>query len=142
MAGTYDYQGTADPEASGWAVGWAAFAATMMLIQGTWWIIAGLIALFNDEFFVVGREYTFLVDVTGWAWVHLLLGILILGAGIALFSGAVWARAVGVILAVIATLIGFGWLPYYPVWGILLIVMSIAVIWALTAHGRDIASMV
>jgi hypothetical protein len=30
------------------------------------------------------------------------------------------------------------WLPYYPVWSILIIAVDVLVIWALTAHGRDI----
>jgi hypothetical protein len=62
----------------------------------------------------------------------------ILASGFGLFSGAVWARIVGVIIAVISGLVAFTWLPYYPVWGIIFIVISIGVIWALTVHGRDI----
>jgi hypothetical protein len=31
-----------------------------------------------------------------------------------------------------------GWLPYFPVWTIILIVVSLAVIWAFIARGRDI----
>jgi hypothetical protein len=59
-------------------------------------------------------------------------------AGFGLFSGAVWARTVGVILAVISAIVGFAWIPWYPVWGIVWIAVAIAVIWALTAHGRDV----
>ena len=59
-------------------------------------------------------------------------------AGVFLFGGAVWARTVGVIVAVLWALIAFAWLPWYPVWAILLIAVSVFVIWALTVHGRDI----
>jgi hypothetical protein len=138
MTTSYGSPTRAGPEPSGWAIGWIAFAGTMMMIQGVWWSIAGLVALFNDEFYVVGAEYILQFDVTTWGWIHLLLGLLVLGAGVAVFSGAVWARTVGVIVASIATLVAFAWLPWYPVWAILLITISIAVIWALTAHGRDV----
>ena len=128
-----------DNEPSGWVVGWSAFAAIMMVIGGIWWIIAGIVAIANDTFFVVGQEYIFQFDVTTWGWIHLILGIVILLAGFYVFSGAVWARTVGVIIAVVWALVGFAWLPWYPVWAILIIMAAIFVIWALTVHGRDIA---
>jgi len=124
---------------SGWAVGWTVFAALMMILIGFWHAIAGLVAILEDEFYVAGLNYVFQFDATTWGWVHLILGVLILLAGIGLFSGAVWARTLGVILAVISAIAGFAWLPYYPIWGILITTGAVFVIWALTAHGRDIA---
>jgi hypothetical protein len=141
MASSYGSPVGAAPEPSGWAVGWIAFAGVMMLIQGVWWVIAGLVALFNDEFFVVTPEYILQFDATTWGWIHLLVGLLVLGAGAAVFSGAVWARTVGVIMAIIAALVAFAWLPWYPLWATLLIVISVSVIWALTAHGRDVTAL-
>ena len=61
-------------ETSGWAVGWATFAALMMIMIGFWHAIAGLVALFEDQFYVVGQEYVFQLDVTTWGWIHLILG--------------------------------------------------------------------
>jgi hypothetical protein len=127
-----------DNEPSGWAIGWTGFAGIMMVIGGIWWAIAGIVALVNDTFYVVGEEYIFQFDVTTWGWIHLILGIAVLLAGFYLFTGAVWARTVGVIIAVLWALVAFAWLPWYPVWAILFIAASISVIWALTAHGRDI----
>jgi hypothetical protein len=126
-----------DRQPSGWAIGWMVFAAFMMITMGILHILNGLAAIFNDEFFVVSKEYIFKFDVTTWGWIHLILGIVVLLAGFGLFAGRVWARTVGVIIAVIASIVGFAWIPYYPVWGIVFIAISIAVIWALTAHGRD-----
>lgn len=127
-------------EPSGWAIGWTAFAGITMLMAGGWWMISGLVALFNSEFFVVTQNYIFKFDVTTWGWVHLIIGLLVLLAGFGLFSGQVWARTVGVIIAVFMGLASFAWLPYYPVWAIVYIVASVAIIWALTAHGRDITT--
>lgn len=141
MADSYGSPVQAGREPSGWAVGWIVFAGTLMVIQGIWWIIAGLVALFNSEFFVVTENWILMFDVTTWGWIHLLIGTLVAAAGIALFSGAVWARTVGVLVAAVATLAAFAWLPWYPLWAILLITVSIAVIWALTAHGDDIRTL-
>jgi hypothetical protein len=128
-----------DDDPSGWAIGWTAFAGIMMVMGGVWWIISGIVAIANDTFFVVGEEYIFQFSVTTWGWIHLLLGIVILLAGFYLFSGAVWARTVGVIIAVLWALVAFAWMPWYPVWAIVFLAVSIFVIWALTVHGRDVA---
>jgi hypothetical protein len=125
-------------ERSSWAVGWTIFASIMLMLGGAFQAIYGMVALFNDEFYVVGREWTFEFDVTTWGWVHLILGIAVALAGAGLFSGNVAARSVGVIVASISAVANFMSLPYYPIWSTLVIVLDIAVIWALTLHGRDI----
>jgi hypothetical protein len=128
-------------EPSGWAVGWTMFAAIMMGLQGIWWFMAGLVALFNQEFYVVGREYIFQFDVSTWGWIHLIVGIVLVAASVGLYSGAVWARATGVIMASIAMILAFAWLPWYPLWALLFVAVSVAVVWSLTTHGRDIVRM-
>ena len=125
---------------SGWAVGWAGFAGVMLIMMGVMDFIQGLVALFNDEFFVVGQEWVFEFDITVWGWIHLLVGVALIASGIGIFSGNVAARTVGVIVAGVATIANFAWLPYFPIWSIIVIAISISVIWALTAHGRDIAA--
>ena len=128
-----------EQQVSGAAVGWTIFAAWMMMLVGAWWVIAGLVALFKGDFYVTTQDYIFKFDPTSWGWIHLIVGLVTLAAGSGLFAGAVWARTVGVILAFITTLVAFAWAPWYPIWAILLIVAAVSVIWALTAHGRDIA---
>lgn len=128
-------------EPSGWAVGWIAFAAMMMLLIGCFHIIAGLVALIDDEFFVATRNYVFEFDTTAWGWIHLILGAAVAVAGGYLFTGNVLARTIGVLMAAGSVLAGFAWLPYYPIWGITIVALGIAVIWALTAHGRDLADL-
>ena len=123
---------------SGGAMGLTAFAGLMMLMLGGWWIIAGIVAIANSDFYVVTQECIFEFSTTSWGWTHLILGVVVLLAGFGLFTGAVWARTVGVILAGISGLVAFAWLPYYPVWAILFVTLSVFTIWALTAHGRDI----
>ncbi len=134
-------------ERSSGAVGWIAFAAFMLILIGSFHAIAGLAGIIENEVYGVapalgteaqGDVYFLELDVTTWGWIHLIFGIIILLAGFGLFSGAVWARTVGVIIAVISAIVNFAWLPWYPVWSITMIAIAVAVIWALTAHGRDI----
>ena len=126
-------------EVSGWAFGFAAFAGAIMLMIGIFQAFAGIAAIFNDEFFVVSRNYTFDLDVTAWGWIHLILGVIIAFAGISIYSGATWARAVGIVLAILSAVANFFFIPYYPVWSVLIIALCIAVIWALTVYDRDAA---
>jgi hypothetical protein len=62
----------------------------------------------------------------------------VLFAGFAVMSGKTWGRTVGVILAVLSALSNFAFIPYYPFWAITIIALDVFIIWALTAHGRDI----
>jgi hypothetical protein len=127
-------------EVSGWAIGWTAFAAIMMMIIGFFQSFAGLVAILEDELIVLTPKYLLQFNVTTWGWIHLILGIVVILAGFALFSGAVWARTVGVLLAAGSLIAMFAWLPYYPIWAIIIIAMDVFVIWALTVHGRDITA--
>jgi len=122
------------------AIGWTAFASFVMILLGIWWIFAGIAGIAKDDVFVVSTKYVFKFNVTTWGWIHLILGIVVVLAGLALFRGAVWARLVGVVIAGVSALIGFAWLPMYPFWGIIFVTASIFVIWALTVHGRDLAA--
>ena len=127
-------------EASGWVVGASVFAASMMMLVGSFHVIAGLTGIIENEFFVSTPNYVFEFDVTAWGWIHLIGGIVVVWAGFSLFNGAVWARSVGVIIAIVSAIANFMFLPYYPVWSIIVIALDVLVIWALTVHGRDIAN--
>lgn len=122
------------------AVGFTVFAGTMMIVIGVLHAIQGIVAIADDTFYVVGQEWVFSLDVTTWGWAHLILGVVVALAGFFVFQGSVWARAIGVIVASLSAIVNFAWLPYYPVWGIVVIALDIFVIWALTAHGRDITA--
>jgi hypothetical protein len=122
-------------EASGWAVGFILFAAIMMIMAGIFQAFAGLVALFENEFYVATRNYLFQFDATSWGWVHLLLGLLVAFAGYGLLSGKTWARTVAIFLAVLSAIANFAFIPYYPFWSLLIISLDVFVIWAIAAHG-------
>lgn len=129
------------PEPTGW-VGWIVFAGVMMVMVGTFHMIEGLIALFNDEYYLVAKSGLVVeVDYTAWGWTHLIAGAIVFAAGLALFSGRMWARVVGVTLAGVSALINFAFIAAYPFWSSLLIAMDVFIIYALTAHGREMKSV-
>jgi hypothetical protein len=124
---------------TGWA-GWAAFAAFMMILIGGFHAIQGFAAILKDDFYAVTPNYVFEFDVTTWGWIHLIVGVIVVIAGFAIFSGAAWARTIGVIMAFISAIANFAWLPYYPVWSVVVITICVLVIYALIVHGRELAS--
>jgi cell division protein FtsW (lipid II flippase) len=128
----------ADRETSGTAVGFILFAAIMMLMIGIFQAIAGLVAIFENEFYVATRNYLFKFDATTWGWIHLIVGLIIVFAGWGLLSGRTWARTVAIILAVISAIANFVFIPYYPFWALLIITLDVFVIWAIAAHGGDL----
>jgi hypothetical protein len=118
----------------GWTTGLALFAAIIMIMGGVFQAIAGLVALLEDEFFVATPNYTFAFDVTTWGWIHLVVGVVVALAGFAVMSGRTWARVVGITLAVLSALTNFAFIPYYPVWALLIIALDVFVIWALAVY--------
>ena len=126
------YDRTSDQSLSGWALGGIAFAGSLMVINGFFQMINGLTAILNDEFFVRTENYAFDFDVTAWGWIHLLMGVIIFLAGLYLFSGNRAAIALVVVFAVLSAVANFFFIPYYPVWSLLIIALDIWVIWAVT----------
>jgi len=126
-------------ETSGAAVGLIVFAAMIMFMTGGFQTFAGLVAIFTNEFYVATPRYLLEFDVTTWGWIHLLVGLVVLAAAGGLLSGRTWARTVGVTLAMVSALANFAFIPYYPIWSLIIITLDVFIIWALVAHGRDIA---
>lgn len=113
-----------------WASSWTAFAAVMMIFGGVMAIFEGISAIAEDDVFVLTRNYAYNFNLTSWGWIHLSLGVLVVLAGAALFTGRC-GRVVGITLAGLSMIANFMWLPYYPVWAIVLIAVDAFVIWAL-----------
>ncbi len=127
-------------ERSGW-VGWIAFAGVMMVIAGSLQAIYGLIAIVNDEWVVWGNRANLLVDLTAWGWVHLIGGVIVLLAGLGLFTGNMVARIVAVIVAGLSLIANFLFIPAFPVWALIVITLDVVVIYAIMAHGREIIDL-
>ena len=123
-----------------WVVGLSLFAGVMMILAGLFNAMEGLVALFRNEVYVVGPRYIFAFDLTTWGWIHLIVGIVVAGAGFALMSGRLFGRVIGIAIAVLSMLANFLFIPYYPVWSLLIIALNVFVIWALCVYDRDAAA--
>ena len=126
---------TDSPRVSGWAIGGMTFAASMLVLVGCFQALTGLVAIFDDNFFVVTRNYTYDLDTTAWGWIHLIVGVAVAATGFALFTGRTWAAVTALFLAMLSALTSFFFIPYYPWWALLVIALNAWVIWSLTRPG-------
>jgi hypothetical protein len=125
-------------DAVGAAVSAIVFAGLLMIMTGAFHVLQGMVALFNDPFYIVGREYVFQFNVTAWGWIHIALGLIVALAGVSLFRGAAWARTIAIILASLSMLASFAWMPHYPLWSLIIITFDTLVIWAALFHAPNL----
>jgi hypothetical protein len=131
------YESGAASQPSGVARGFTMTAAILMMVGGAIGFFEGLAAILNGHFFVVRANYVFEISVTGWGWIHLALGAVMFAAGLALLADMLWARIAGVVVASFSALANFLFIPYYPVWSILIIALDVVIIWALLSPRRE-----
>jgi hypothetical protein len=126
------------PDPTGWT-GWVVFASFMMFLLGAFQAIQGLVALFDDGFYIVSdRGLVVDLNYNVWGTIHLILGILLLLSGAGVLTGNLAARTVGVILAGLSALANLVFIEAYPIWSLIIITVDVLVIYALTVHGREL----
>jgi hypothetical protein len=125
-----------DYAGSSWARGLTVFAASLMMVVGTFQFFEGLVAVVNgDEFLLTTKNYLVQFDATGWGWTHLVIGLVVAATGVFVLQGNRLARGVGIGIACVSALANFLWIPYYPLWALVVLTLDVAVIWALTTSN-------
>lgn len=122
---------------TGW-VGWIAFASTIMILGGFFDMIFGLATLFQRNIIISSPNNVWLVDLTTWGWTMFFFGVLLILGGLSLMTGSMWARIFVVILASLSAIANFAFIPVYPIWSIMVVVIDVLIIYAVTAHGSEI----
>lgn len=133
------YSGSRRPARTGWR-GWITFTSVMLIIVGLFQGVEGLVAIVNDDYYLAaGDDLIVSLDHTAWGWVHLLLAVVIAGAGIGVLLGQLWARVVGILVAALSATANVAFLAAYPVGTTIIIAIDVVVIYALTVHGQEAA---
>ncbi|KOV60489.1 DUF7144 family membrane protein [Streptomyces sp. MMG1121] len=120
-----------------WATGGATFAGVLMLLNGILAIFQGISAIAADDVYARIDHYVYKANLTGWGWILLVLGVIAAVAGWGILSGAAWARAVGIVLASLSLVAQFLFLPYAPLWSVIMMAIDVFVIWALAVHQPE-----
>jgi hypothetical protein len=120
-------------------MGWKTYAGTLILIAGSFNIIDGLVAIIRPTYYSTVTGATIELPITNtiktWGWVALIAGIVMVAAGLAIFTGAMWARIVGVVVVAANMLFQFAYLAHFPFWSFTMIVVGALAIYGLMAHG-------
>jgi len=111
-------------------------AGVLMILVGLLDFFAGLAAIVRSGFYRAQPDYAFRYTVHGWGWITLIAGVVVLAVGACLLLGQTWARVVGIVLVVLSAIANFVYLPYYPVWAIVVIAIDVFILWALTSGWR------
>ncbi|MET9217154.1 MULTISPECIES: DUF7144 family membrane protein [unclassified Nocardia] len=125
------------PVREGIAAGTSIGAGILLAVVGVLQILEGISAVANDDLIVVGPEYLYQFDLTAWGWWHIVLGAIAVIVAIGLLAGQTWGRVAAMVIAALAIIANFLWLPYYPWWSILIIIISVVVIWAVATWRPD-----
>jgi hypothetical protein len=141
MAGSHNREETMDSAqgnrgVTGW-VGWIWFAAMMLVLNGFFNALDGLVALFNNDVYAVGKKGLVTFNFTTWGWIFLLLGILQVVIGVMLIQGRMWARIVAMILVMLNAFAQIAFITAFPLWSIVVIALDVIVLWALCVHGEE-----
>lgn len=124
---------------TGWT-GWVVFAGVILMTVGIFTAVQGLVAIIGPStYFLVTDGSLWLLDVTGWGWWNLILGILLALVAVALLTGQTWARVIAVILVIINAISAMLLIPAQPWWSLIVIAVDILIIYALIVHGRELA---
>lgn len=122
---------------SPWAAGFVLFAGVMMVANGILSIFEGAVGVAKDGVYVATANYTYKFDLTSWGWIHIGIGAAVALVGFGVIAGLTWARYLGILVVALSMFANFMFLPYYPLWALVVIAIDVFVLWALCVYRRD-----
>ncbi|MER7828488.1 hypothetical protein ABTX85_38835 [Streptomyces sp. NPDC096097] len=123
-------KGTTQPEDRQWVSGLHLFAGLALEFSGTLSIVMGAAGIGQGAIFrAPGYAYRF--NVTAWGWMHVVIGLALIAAGLGVLLGQSWAKGAGVAVGAVSLVAQFMFIPYYPMWSIIVMVLDLTAIWAL-----------
>ncbi len=129
-------QASHDGPGGGAAYGFTMLAGVLLVLAGLWAFLTGLAAILTSSFFAATPNYYYNINITGWGWIHLALGVVLFATGCCLFARQAWARVAGIFVAVLSAVMNFLFIPRYPFWSVTMIALDLVIIWALAAVDR------
>ena len=122
------------------AAGASIAAGALLFTSAVLTVLQGIEAVVNDKPLIIGPNYVYKFNTAGWGWIHIAVGIVLGIVAVGLITGAVWARVTAIVMACISIVAMFLWLPYYPMWSIIVIALDVIVIWGVATWDTTSAS--
>jgi hypothetical protein len=119
--------------------GWIGFAGILLVIVGGIDFFQGLIALFEDDYYVPTQSGFLVFDLTGWGWTMVIWGVLLVLGGFGVIAGQAWARWLAIVVVSLNFFAQLGFLgnTQNTLWSLTGIALSIVVLYALTARWSE-----
>jgi len=122
---------------TGW-VGWVVFAALTMIITGAIEVMIAMVSFFNKAYYYVASSALAVhINYTGWGWIQLAVGLLLIAAGYGLLAGQTWARITAVVVAFLSAVANMAFIAAHPWWASTVITLDVIVIYAVSVHGAE-----
>ncbi len=113
------------------------FAGVILFTLGFLNLFWGLGAILEEKNLIVGGEGVIVVDFTAWGWASLILGAIQVLVGVGLLAARGWARWAGIFFAAVAAIGQIGIVTAFPIWSLIVILLSVLVIYNLTARWEE-----
>jgi len=117
--------------------GWLGFASIMLIVAGIGNFIWGITAVARDKLLV---HQLLFGNLTFWGIVFMIVGVLLVVAGIAVLNKAPWARVFGIVFCSLSIIFYFMVIWAYPAWSILVIAIDVLIIYGLAEYGQQEAA--
>lgn len=111
--------------------GLSLFAGIALLMSGLFSILLGVTGIARDHLFSPAG-YAFRFELTAWGWIHLVVGVVLVIAGVGVLADQSWGRGAGVAVAGISLVTQFMFIPYYPAWSISVMILDLLIMWTLS----------
>ena len=106
-------------------------AGVLLLISSGFWMLQGLAAVADDEFYAEGTEYLYRFDVQAWGWFHIVMAVITCVVSIGILMRRSWGQLAGMVVVSVSMISNFAFLPQYPLWGMTIIALDVVIVWAL-----------
>jgi hypothetical protein len=129
----------AEPTTTKRGTGWIVFAGVLMVLAGADMFINGIWALHTSTAVANSFKGQLLFsdsNLDTWGWIYVVVGLVVLVAGLCVFARQHWAISVGIVAALVQAIFAFFWLfsSYWPV-ALVVIVLDMLVIYGLSTYG-------
>ena len=116
------------------AWGGTLLASILLIVSGLWQSLQGISAIQSDAIINATPGYTYRFTGSTWGWIHLIIGVVCIVVGLALFTDRPMFRAIAMVVVALSAVSNFVWLPHYPFWAITIMALDVFIIWSLARY--------
>ena len=117
-------------------IGWLFFAGTMLGLAGCMRILDSIWAFtYNGALPDKLKDGLLGSNLSNYGWTWLIVGCVLILTSFMVIARSQFARWVGFFAAGVAALTAMTWMPYYPIWALTYVGLSVLTFYALAKYG-------